>query len=167
MVRTLEMKFLKRIAALTATLLLVAPSVASADDAYDVKVIKGSNINLVSQASRVPVLIQNNYDTEVRVLLHVSTSNLRVRLPEATSVTIAPNSTVNAVIPVQAVANGDVELNVWLTSFSGVRLGEDTVITMHVLGNAEAIGLISMGGLVLLLLVVGSIRMIRRRRLAA
>ena len=162
------MKFLKRITALTFALLVLAPSVASAEDsAYDVKVIKGSNINLVSQASRVPVLIQNNYDTEVRVLVHVSTSNLRVRLPEATSVTIAPNSTVNAVIPVQAVANGDVELNVWLTSFSGVRLGEDTVITMHVLGNAEAIGLISMGSLVLLLLVVGSIRMIRRRRVAA
>lgn len=161
------MKFLKRITALTFALLALAPSVASAEDsAYDVKVIKGSNINLVSQASRVPVLIQNNYDTEVRVLVHVSTSNLRVRLPEATSVTIAPNSTVNAVIPVQAVANGDVELNVWLTSFSGVRLGPDTEITMHVIGNAEAIGLGSMGVVVFLLLIVGSIRMIRRRKQA-
>jgi hypothetical protein len=38
---------------------------------------------------------------------------------------------------------------------------------MHVLGNAEAIGLGSMAALVLVLLVVGSIRMIRRRKLAA
>lgn len=160
------MKFLKKVALLLVALLALAPASALANDNFDIKIIKGSNINLVSQASRVPVLIQNNYDTDVRVLVHVTTSNLRVRLPETTSVTVAANSTVNAVIPVQAVANGDVELNVWLTSFSGVRLGGDTVITMHVLGDAEAIGLIVMGSLVLLLLVVGSIRMIRRRKLA-
>lgn len=161
------MKLLKSIAILVGAIMFLSPTAAFADDYYDVQIIKGSSINLVSQESRVPVLIQNNYDTEVRVLVHVSTSNLRVRLPEATSVTIAPNSTINAVIPVHAVANGDVQLNIWLTSFSGVRLGPDQEVTMHVIGDAEAIGLFSMGLLVLLLLVVGSIRMIRRRKLAA
>jgi hypothetical protein len=160
------MKFLKKLAVIAATLLVLTPTAASADDTYDVKIIKGSTINLVSQASRVPILIQNNYDTEVRVLVHVSPSNLRVRLPETTSVTIAPNSTVNAVVPVQAVANGDVELSVWLTTFSGDRIGPDQVITMHVIGNAEAIALGTMGGLVLILLVIGSVRMVRRRKLA-
>jgi hypothetical protein len=161
------MKFLRRFAALSLALTLVGATAAQADDNYDVKIIKGSTINLVSQASRIPVLIQNNYDTEVRVLVHVSPSNLRVRLPETTSVTIAPNSTINAVVPVQAVANGDVELSVWLTSFSGVRIGPNEVITMHVIGNAEAIALGTMGGLVVILLFVGSIRMIRRRKRAS
>lgn len=161
------MKFLKKVSLLLIALLVFPASSALANDEYDIHIVKGSAINLVSQDSRVPVLIQNNYDTEVRVLVHVATSNLKVRLPQTTSVTVAPNSTVNAVIPVQAVANGDVELSVWLTSFSGVRLGQDTVVTMHVIGNAEAIVLGTMGGLVLLLLVVGSIRMIRRRKLAA
>lgn len=166
MVRALQMSYLKKVLAIALAMVFLVPSAALADDNYDVKIIKGSSINLVAQASRVPILIQNNYNTEVRVLVHVSTSNLRVRLPEATSVTIAPNSTVNAVVPVQAVANGDVELYVWLSSFSGVRLGQDEVITMHVLGNAEAIALISVGALVFFLLIVGSIRMVRRRRLA-
>ena len=160
------MKFLKKVSLLLVALIALAPASAMANDNYDIKIIKGSNINLVSQASRVPVLIQNNYDTDVRVLVHVSTSNLRVRLPETTSVVVAANSTVNAVIPVQAVANGDVELSVWLTSFSGVRLGPNTVVTMHVIGNAEAIGLGSLGLVVLILLVVGSLRMIRRRKQA-
>jgi hypothetical protein len=160
------MNFLKKVSLLLAALIAFTPLSAMANDKYDIKIIKGSNINLVSQASRVPVLIQNNYDTDVRVLVHVTTSNLRVRLPQTTSVTISANSTVNAVIPVQAVANGDVELTVWLTSFSGVRLGPNSVVTMHVIGNAEAIGLGSLGGLVLILLIVGSIRMVRRRKLA-
>ena len=158
------MKFLKKVSLLLIALLVFSSSAAQASGNYDIHIVKGSEINLVSQDSRVPVLIQNNYDTEVRVLIHVATSNLRVRLPQTTSVTVAPNSTVNAVIPVQAVANGDVQLSVWLTSFSGVRLGPDTVVTMHVIGNAEAIVLGTMGGLVLLLLIVGSIRMIRRRK---
>jgi len=167
MVRAFEMSFLKKVLALTLALTALSPTVAMADDNYDVQIIKGSNINLVSQASRVPILIRNNYNTEVRVLIHVSTSNLRVRLPHVTTVTIQPNSTLNAVVPVQAVANGDVQLYVWLTSFSGVRIGDDMTIQMHVIGNAEAIALGSMAGLVIILGVVGVIRTLRRRRLAA
>lgn len=160
------MKFLKQVSLLLIAFLVFTSTPAKANETYDIHIVKGSEINLVSQDSRVPVLIQNNYDTEVRVLVHIAPSNLKVRLPQTTSVTIAPNSTVNAVIPVQAVANGDVELSVWLTSFSGVRLGPDTVVTMHVIGNAEAIVLGTMGGLVLLLVIVGSVRMIRRRKSA-
>jgi hypothetical protein len=56
---------------------------------------------------------------------------------------------------------------VWLTSFSGVRLGQDEIINMQVIGNAEAIALGTMGVIVFGLLVVGSLRMIRRRKSAA
>lgn len=162
---------MKRLAKLALALAIAAgvfvPSAAQADSGYDIQIIKGSNINLVSQASRVPILIRNNYNTEVRVLIHVAPSNLRVRMPQTTSVTIAPNSTVNATVPVQAVANGDVQLYVWLTSFSGVRLGDDQVINMQVMGNAEAIALGSMGVVVLGLLVIGVARTLRRRRKTA
>jgi len=163
------MKIMKSIAALTLALSLGVSSSASASstDNFDVQIVKGSNINLVSQDSRVPILVRNNYDTEVRVLIHVATSNLRVRLPKVTAVTIPANSTVNATVPVQAVANGTVTLNVWLTSFSGVRLGENTSIAMNVLGNFEAIAIGSLSAVVAALLVFGTLRMLRRRRIQA
>lgn len=164
------MKFLKTITALALALSLgVASSAAAADktNVYDVEIVKGSQINLVSQDSRVPILIRNNYNTEVRVLIHVATSNLRVRLPKVTAVTVPANSTINATVPVQAVANGDVTLYVWLTSFSGVRIGENADVEMHVLGNFEAIAIGSLVAVVALLLVVGTVRMLRRRRFAA
>jgi hypothetical protein len=161
---------MKKLSALLLALILsvgaLSPAAAGEKD-FDVKIVKGSNINLVSQDSRVPILIQNNYDTEVRVLIHVSTSNLKVRLPETTSVVIPANSTLNATVPVQAVANGDVTLNVWLTSFSGVRIGNKLSIEMTVLGNFEAIAIGSLGSFVVVLLVVGIIRTLRRRKLAA
>jgi len=140
---------------------------AGTTDIYDVEIVKGSHINLVAQDSRVPILIRNNYNTEVRVLIHVATSNLKVRLPKVTAVTVPANSTINATVPVQAVANGNVELYVWLTSFSGVRIGENTVIEMDVLGNFEAIAIGSLIAVVGVLLVLGTVRMLRRRKLAA
>ena len=158
------MKFVSKLLIALLVLVTAGTASASASDGYDVKIIKGSHINLVSKASRVPVLIQNNYDTEVRVLIHMSTSNLRVRLPETTSVVLPPNSTVNATVPVQAVANGNVDLYVWLSSFSGERLGDTKTISMTVIGDAEMIALGSMGVLVILLLVAGTVRMIRRRK---
>jgi hypothetical protein len=82
-------------------------------------------------------------------------------------VVIPANSTLNATVPVQAVANGDVTLNVWLTSFSGVRIGNKLSIEMTVLGNFEAIAIGSLGSFVVVLLVVGIIRTLRRRKLAA
>ena len=169
MVRTFAMKFVKALTALTLALSLGVSSSASAasTENFDVQIVKGSNINLVSQDSRVPILVRNNYDTEVRVLIHVATSNLRVRLPKVTAVTIPANSTVNATVPVQAVANGNVTLNVWLTSFSGVRLGDNTRISMNVLGNFEAIAIGSLSAVVAALLVFGTLRMLRRRRIQA
>ena len=164
------MKFLKTITALCLVLSLGVASSASAasnTEVYDVEIVKGSEINLVSQDSRVPILIRNNYNTEVRVLVHVATSNLRVQLPKVSAVTIPANSTINATVPVQAVANGDVTLYVWLTSFSGVRIGENESLKMHVLGNFEAIALGSLAVVVLLLLVVGTARMLRRRKATA
>jgi len=163
------MKFLKSITALTLALSLGVATVAKASestDVYQVEIVKGSQINLVAQDSRVPILIRNSYNTEVRVLIHVATSNLRVRLPKVTAVTVPANSTINATVPVQAVANGNVTLFVWLTSFSGVRLGENSNVEMKVLGNYEAIAIGSLIVVVALLLVVGTARMLRRRKVA-
>ena len=148
MVRTVAMKFLRSIAILSLVLSLGTSSSAKASELenYDVQIVKGSNINLVSQDSRVPILVRNNYGTEVRVLIHVTTSNLRVRLPKVTAVTIPANSTVNATVPV-------------------LRIGENMTISMNVLGNYEAIAIGSLSFLVAALFVVGTIRMLRRRRM--
>lgn len=161
------MKLLKKITALTALLTLILTSSAfAANDVseYDVQIIKGSNINLVSQESRVPILVKNNYNTEVRILIHVGASNLRVRLPKTTSITVPANSTVNATVPVQAVANGEVTLFVWLTSFSGVRLGGNENIELRILGDYEAIAIGSLAAVVSLLVVVGVVRTLRRKK---
>jgi hypothetical protein len=135
---------------------------ASATD-WRIHIVRGSDINLVATASRVPIQIRNDYDTDIRVLIWSQPSNLRVTMPKAIAFTAPANTTSNATIPVQAIANGEVRLNVWLTSFSGVRLGHPEVLNMSVQRDIEGSILIGFFVVVGTLGFMGARRMMRRR----
>lgn len=137
-------------------------STASATD-WRIHIVRGSDINLVATASRVPIQIRNDYDTDIRVLIWSQPSNLRVTMPKAIAFTAPANTTSNATIPVQAIANGEVRLNVWLTSFSGVRLGHPEVLNMSVQRDIEGSILIGFFVVVGTLGFMGARRMMRRR----
>ena len=101
--------FLKRIAKLTITAALAAsifsPNSASAasklpadlpTDVPSVHIVPGSVINLVSSESKVPVRIQNDFDSEVRIQVHMLPSNPRVVVPNAVEVVVPASSGINA-----------------------------------------------------------------------
>lgn len=126
--------------------------------------LRGSNINLVARESKVPVAIRNTFASDVRVHVHVNPSNPRVIVPSSVEVVVPAGETVNAQVPVKAVAQGKVFLIVWLTTFSGIRLTKNSYVQMQVEPDIELTLLASFAGLVLALGVVGVIRTLRRRR---
>jgi asparagine N-glycosylation enzyme membrane subunit Stt3 len=71
---------------------------------------------------------------------------------------------VNAQVPVKAIANGKVFLIVWLTTFSGLRLGQDSNLQMIVNADLELALLVGFGFAVVLLLIFGTVRTLRRRK---
>ncbi len=179
--------FRRALAVLSALILLVVPSVASASQLeitvasanslteqparssstvtdFDIRIIKGSNINLVATASRVPVQIRNDYDSDIRILVWSRPSNLRVTMPKTVAFTAPANTTSNVMIPVEAIANGEVRLNVWLTSFSGVPLGHPAVLNMTVQREVEGSLLVGFAAVVVGLGVIGARRMMKRRK---
>jgi hypothetical protein len=127
-------------------------------------VLRGSSINLVSRESKVPVAIRNTFDSDVRVQVHINPSNPRVIVPSAVEITVPGGETVNAQVPVKAVAQGKVFLIVWVTTFSGIRLTKDRYIEMTVNPDVEVTLLSAFGALVVGLGAVGAWRMIRRRK---
>lgn len=129
-----------------------------------VYILRGSNINLVARESKVPVAIRNTFTSDVRVHVHVNPSNPRVIVPSSVEVVVPAGETVNAQVPVEAVAQGKVFLIVWLTTFSGIRLTKNSYVQMQVEPDIEITLLASFAGLVLALGVVGVIRTLRRRR---
>jgi len=152
----------------TAFLVLFA-SPAQAEDlpGYKIRIVQGSNLTLVSSAGMIPIVIENGYDSAIRVQIHVRPTNLRLNAPTATEVTVPANTTYTAKVAVQALADGDVDLVTWLTTFSGLRLGPSVTLKMTVNAEVEANLLIAFALIVFALLGAGAFRTIRRRRLAA
>jgi hypothetical protein len=129
-----------------------------------VRIVPGSKINLVSSQSRVPISIRNDYGVEVRVFLWAKPVALWLEMPQTTEVTIPANTTINATVPITAIANGNAEVRVYLTSFSGVRIGPTVWLHLQVERDVEPAILVTFSAIVVVLGVIGGRRMAARRR---
>ena len=153
-------KFVKALAVLV--LLAVATPVQAALPPAQVFVVTGSNINIVSRESKVPVSIQNNYDRQVKIRVHASAPDPAVTVQKFVSLTIPANSRKDALIPISILSGGDYKLNVWVTTFNDIRVGETVEMNLTVNPDVEVFVIIVFGALIAVLLVLGVIRMKRR-----
>jgi hypothetical protein len=143
---------------------LEAPVSAIPTDIPSIHIVPGSVINLVSSESKVPVRIQNDFDSEIRVHVHMLPSNPRVSVPQAVEVVVPASSGINAQVPVKAIGNGKVFLIVWLTTFSGIRLTENSNLQMNVNAGIETAMLVVFASLIVALGTVGVLRTRSKRR---
>ncbi len=153
-------KFLKALAVLV--LIAVATPVQAALPPAQVFVVTGSNINIVSRESKVPVSIQNNYDRQVKIRVHASAPDPAVTVQNYVSLTIPANSRKDALIPISILSGGEYKLNVWVTTFNDIRVGETVEMKLTVNPDIEVFIIIVFGALIAVLLVLGVIRMKRR-----
>lgn len=153
---------MKRILAFALAALAILGAVpATADDTYEIKIVNASDINMVAKESRLPVIIRNDYDSPARVLIYVSANNSKVTLPEATAVEVPGFSTYTAKVPVTAISSGDVELQVWLTSTTGVRLTPNVKLNMHINSEFEVV---LVGGFIVFVILLGGAGVFRTLR---
>lgn len=141
-----------------------AQAAVSARPPYLVSVVPGSTITLISRESKVPIAVKNDYDYDVRVRVLVRPTTPQVLVLNAVEVVVPAHTTVNAQVPVRAIANGEVELLAWLTTFSGSRVGKTQHLAMVVNADIEANVLIGFTAVVAILLGLGAWRMTHRRR---
>ncbi len=153
-------KFVKALAVLV--LLAVATPVQAALPPAQVFVVTGSNINIVSRESKVPVSIQNNYDRQVKIRVHASAPDPAVTVQKFVSLTIPANSRKDALIPISILSGGEYKLNVWVTTFNDIRVGETVQMNLTVNPDIEVFIIIVFGSLIAVLLVLGVVRMKRR-----
>ena len=140
-------------------------SVASATlPQAQVFIVPGSDINMVSRESKVPVSVQNDYDRPVRIRVHAKTTNASLNVQEYVSLTVPANSRKDALVPVTAIASGSFTVKVWVTTFTDLRLGETTEIKLTANPDIELFLLFGFAGLILILLALGVTRMRRRKQ---
>ncbi|WP_322788330.1 DUF6049 family protein [Herbiconiux ginsengi] len=130
-----------------------------------VQMIDGSNINLLSNQAPLPVTLSNELPYPVTVLVHVTPSNGRLLVEQNdVEVTIEASSRKGAQIPVTAVANGAVTLNIQLLSTTGVLISTPSPVVVNVSAEWETWGTVLFAILVVLVFGFGIVRNILRRR---
>jgi hypothetical protein len=142
---------------------VATPSEAALPPAQ-VFVVSGSDINIVSRESKVPVSIQNNYDRQVKIRVHASAPDPAVTVAEYVSITIPANSRKDALVPISILSGGEYKLKVWLTTFNDIRVGETVSMNLTVNPDIEVMIIVAFGSLIAVLIVLGAIRMSKRNK---
>lgn len=142
-------------------------SLSAPTDIPSVHIIAGSDINLLSSSSAIPIRIQNDFDVDVRIHVHAVPDSGRISVPGAIEVTIPAQTTITAKLPVTATGVGNVNLLVWLETFSGLSLGSKAELHINVNPSAEGTFVVVFTASVIALLSLGVVRTIRRRKASA
>ena len=139
-------------------LLLALAMLPMPASAADVEIIPGSNINLVARDTRIPVTVKNNTDEAVTVVVKGVATSFRLEVLDSAEVLIPPESSALAELPVTAIANGPVQIAVWVEEKSGERLGDDVIVDINVAYDVELFLLVSLAVAMFALIIVCVIR---------
>jgi hypothetical protein len=136
-----------------ALLLVLIPLPASADP----EVVPGSQINLVARDARIPITVSNSDLQPIEVVVVAESTSFRLEVIEEVTVLIPAQSTQIAEVPVRAIANGPVQLRVWL-EVNGEKVSQDQLININVNYDVELFLLVTFAVVMFALVIVGVVR---------
>ncbi len=148
---------------LTMVLVALAVLAGPAALASDVYIVPGSEVNLVARDGRIPITIKNDSSESATIIVHGKSSSFRLEVLKETELTIPAGSSQVAEVGVRAVANGPVELEVWLEE-NGVEVGKREIIQVNVNYDVELFLLVSFAFAMFGLILIGSYRTVRKLR---
>jgi hypothetical protein len=123
---------------------------------------QGSDLNLISTSGSVPIMVTNDLDVEITVTVVLETRSPNLRVRGRPSITLAPGTSAQVLVPVTAVSSANVVAFVRLTDAEGHRLTPDTVVNLRVRADWGTAFTVFVGGAAFLLLLGGIWRTARR-----
>jgi hypothetical protein len=135
--------------------LLMLPLPASGVE--QIHIVPGSNVNLVARDGRIPITVQNPHDETVTVVVRGVSTSFRLEVLEAQELTIPARTSAVAELPVRAIANGPVQVRVWL-EVEGKPIGDETLMDIQVNYDIELFLIVSLAVAMFGLIVVGVFR---------
>lgn len=123
---------------------------------------------VLSNTADVPVSVSNDSDATVTVDVHVRATSGIVQVETPTqSVTIGPRSNVRILVAMTAVTNGRTSLVAKLVDPSGASIGKAVEFPIEVQAQWELLTIVLFAGGVSVIMTIGILRTIRRRRATA
>ena len=131
------------------------------------QVVESSAITLLADRASLPVTVQNDLGVAVRVFVRVEpdTAQLRVVDPRVETL-VEPLSQTRALVPVESLTNGQVDITVTVQDAESRPIGTPTRVSLNLQAGWETAGTIAVAVALVLLLTVGITRDIRKRRRA-
>ncbi len=134
--------------------LLLIPNAAIAAEP---SIVPGSNINVVARDARIPVTVTNPTDQDMEVTVMAASNSFRLEIIESATLIVPGRSSAVAELPIKAIANGPLEISVWL-SIEGNQIGDTVIVEVIVNYDIELFLLVSFGVAMFALIVIGVIR---------
>jgi hypothetical protein len=132
-----------------------------------VQVVESNTITLFADRTSLPVTVQNSLPVAVRVFVRVEATTGQLRVEDQRVETVVnAGSQARALVPVQSLVNGDVDIRVSLRADDGAVIATPIAVRLNLQAGWETAGTIAIGGIIAALFAVGLVRDIRRRRLA-
>ncbi|VEG73917.1 Uncharacterised protein [Actinomyces slackii] len=126
-----------------------------------------STINIINSEANLPVRVASGLDQDVTVEVRLSTDNQRLQIPERETIKVPAKGQATVMVPVTAVGSGDVNLTVQVLAADGTQVGTPTTVHMRVRADWESVGTAVVGGVLVIILVAGVVRTVRRGRRTA
>lgn len=137
----------------------------SSEIVTSVRLEQGSDVALLAAHANVKIAVSNALPYPVNVRVVVDPQGPILRVLESQLITVEPESTGTAVIPVEAVANGQVTVLTSISSPTGVALDSGHAsVAVH--AEWEGIGTLVVVVVLVLIFVAGLLRLIVTRRRA-
>ena len=125
--------------------------------AAEPSIVPGSNINVVARDARIPVTVTNPTDQDMEVTVMAASNSFRLEIIESATLIVPARSSAVAELPIRAIANGPLEISVWL-SIEGNQIGDTVIVEVIVNYDIELFLLVSFGVAMFALIVIGVIR---------
>ncbi|EAR26147.1 membrane protein [marine actinobacterium PHSC20C1] len=139
--------------------------VDSRDYRTAVAVVESSNFLLLADNSFLPVSVNNDLNQAVTVYITVDPRTALLAVGDSrVELHIEANSQAKGDIPVQALSNGVVDVEISLTSTTGLAIGSGTVSEINVQAGWETPIVLAFAALIVVIFAAGFVRSIVRRR---
>ena len=129
--------------------------------------VPSSTINLISSEAQLPVRITSSLAQDVTVQVYLTSDNKRLQVPRTTTVRVPAHQQAKVTVPIQAVGSGDVGLTVQVLAADGTTVGTPTTVNMRVRADWESRGTGVIVGVLVSIVVIGTVRTVRRGRRTA
>lgn len=130
-----------------------------------VSIPPSSTIQLLTANADLPIAVRNDLPWPVTVRLSASPSDPRLEVKPVIETVVQPQSSTRVKVPVSArVGSGELDLRLSLSSPTGVPIQSEQSVRVAVRAEWETIGLVVFGGLAVLLIALGVVRTVRRKR---